>query len=161
MDTFGEATGVPPDPSLMTYQRCETVLQPDSNSTIRRKKTDNIAQNNIVYKCHPKGHVKDLTLMDCLATPSSTNTTTLLEGEKRTRDSFLSKNTIKTTNMSAKEVSNFASASNKRPRKCWTSLKKITRSNQHTNCQITNLTIQFFFFYKQGVFLLKPYFCKL
>nr|KYP32810.1 hypothetical protein KK1_046406 [Cajanus cajan] len=61
--TSGEATGVPPDPSLMTCQRCETVLQPDFNSTVRieknkskvrhkHKKTDNITQNNVVYKCH-------------------------------------------------------------------------------------------------------------
>ncbi|XP_020231999.1 uncharacterized protein LOC109812445 [Cajanus cajan] len=201
--TSGEATGVPPDPSLMTCQRCETVLQPGFNSTVRieknkskvrhkHKKTDNITQNNIVYKCHfclhqnqkrgtPKGHVKgicpskdksllestpsskystnesckiklekgtvskdevneinvfpsqvvakDLTLVDCLATPSSTNTTTLLEGKKRRRDSSLSKNAIKTTNMSAKEVANSANASSKRRRKSWTSLKEIAQSN--------------------------------
>ncbi|TKY70949.1 RNAse P, Rpr2/Rpp21 subunit [Spatholobus suberectus] len=213
---FGEATGVPPDPSLITCQRCETVLQPGFNSTVRieknkskvrhrHKKSGNITQNKVVYKCHfclhqnlkrgtPKGHIKgicpskdksslestppsksitsgssklekgiaskdeaneinvfpsrvvakDVALIDGLATPSSTNTTTLLEGKKRRRDSSLSKNTIKTTNMSAKELAKSASTSSKRRRKSWTSLKEIAQSNEHKNSQVANLTIPFF-----------------
>ncbi|RDX95774.1 hypothetical protein CR513_21654, partial [Mucuna pruriens] len=198
---FGEATGAPPDPSLITCQRCETVLRPGFNSTVRieknkskvrhkHKKSGNITQNKVVYKCHfclhqnlkrgtPKGHIKgicpskdksslestppsksitgessklekgivskdeanetnvfpsrvvakDVILMDGLATPSSTNTTTLLEGKKRRRDSSLSKNAIKTTN----EVAKSASTSCKRRRKSWTSLKEIAQSNEHKN----------------------------
>ncbi|XP_012573200.1 uncharacterized protein [Cicer arietinum] len=65
--TVSEAAGVPPDPSLITCQRCETVLHPDFNSTVRieknrsrvrnrHKKSGNIAQNNIVYTCHFCSH---------------------------------------------------------------------------------------------------------
>ncbi|XP_004514424.1 uncharacterized protein [Cicer arietinum] len=80
--TVSEAAGVPPDPSLITCQRCETVLHPGFNSTVRieknrsrvrnrHKKSGSIAQNNVVYKCHfcshqnvkrgtPKGHLKKI-----------------------------------------------------------------------------------------------------
>ncbi|XP_058773264.1 uncharacterized protein LOC131647385 [Vicia villosa] len=80
--TVSEAAGVPPDPSFLTCQRCETVLHPGFNSTVRieknrskvrhrQKKFGNIAQNNVVYKCHfcshpnikrgtPKGHLKKI-----------------------------------------------------------------------------------------------------
>ncbi|KAJ1431370.1 RNAse P, Rpr2/Rpp21 subunit [Sesbania bispinosa] len=80
--TLAEATGVPPDPSLITCQRCEIVLHPGFNSTVRieknrstvrhrHKKSGNITQNNVVYKCHfclhqnlkrgtPKGHIKGI-----------------------------------------------------------------------------------------------------
>ncbi|XP_029125218.1 uncharacterized protein LOC109789092 [Cajanus cajan] len=120
--------------------RCETVLQPGFNSTVRieknkskvrhkRKKTDNITQNNVVYKCH-----------FCL----HQNQKSSLEGKKRRRDSSLPKNAIKTTNMSAKEVANSTSASSKRRRKSWTSLKEIAQSNEHEKSQIANLTIPFF-----------------
>ncbi|KAL9322692.1 hypothetical protein ACSQ67_010745 [Phaseolus vulgaris] len=211
--TFGEANGLPPDSSLITCQRCETVLQPGFNSSVRikknkskvrhrHKKSGNISQNNVVYKCHfclhhnlkrgtPKGHIKgiypskdkswlettpskyitsesselekdivsndeineinvfpsrvlakDVTLVDSLATPSSTNTISLIEGRKRKQDSSLSKNAIKTTNMSSKEVAKSAGTSSKRRRKSWTSLKEISQSNEH-NSQIANLTIPF------------------
>ncbi|KAG5070223.1 hypothetical protein AAZX31_01G205000 [Glycine max] len=214
--TFGEATGIPPDPSLITCQRCETILQPGFNSTVRieknkskvrhrHKKSCNITQNKVVYKCHfclhqnlkrgtLKGHIKgicpskdkslleltppsisitsdssklekaivskdesneihlfpsrvvakDITLVNGLATPSSTNTTTLLEGKKRRRESSLSKNAIKTINKSAKEVAKSTSTSSKRRRKSWTSLKEIAQSNEHKKNQIANLTIPFY-----------------
>ncbi|BAT92048.1 hypothetical protein LR48_Vigan05g171600 [Vigna angularis] len=80
--TFGEANGIPPDSSLITCQRCETVLEPGFNSTVRieknkskvrhkKKKSGSITQNNVVYKCHfclhqnlrrgtPKGHIKGI-----------------------------------------------------------------------------------------------------
>ncbi|XP_021765692.1 uncharacterized protein LOC110730218 [Chenopodium quinoa] len=79
---FGESLGIAPDPSLFSCQRCETILQPGSNCTIRieknrakrqrRSKTKTPTQNNVVYTCHfclhrnlkrgtPKGHMKDLT----------------------------------------------------------------------------------------------------
>ncbi|KAK7258775.1 hypothetical protein RIF29_24360 [Crotalaria pallida] len=80
--SFGEAMGVPHDPSLVTCQRCETVLHPGFNSTVRieknrskvkRKcnKSRDVAQNKVVYKCHfclhqnlkrgtPRGHLKGL-----------------------------------------------------------------------------------------------------
>ncbi|CAJ1956084.1 unnamed protein product [Sphenostylis stenocarpa] len=208
--SFGEANGVPPDSSLITCQRCETVLQPGFNSTVRiernkskvrhkRKKCGNITQNNVVYKCHfclhqnlkrgiPKGHLKgiypskdksgleatpskfitsefsksekeivsnveaneinvfpsrvvakDVTLMDSPATPSSTNTISLIEEKKRKQNSSLFKSAIKNTNMSSKGV---ASTSSKRRRKSWTSLKEIAQSNEHSS-QIANLTIPF------------------
>ncbi|BAU00552.1 hypothetical protein VIGAN_10215700 [Vigna angularis var. angularis] len=61
--TFGESIGVPPDNSLIICQRCKTVLQPGFNSTVRieksklkvrrkQKKSGNITQNNVVYRCH-------------------------------------------------------------------------------------------------------------
>lgn len=78
--TVSEAAGVPPDPSLVTCQRCETILHPGFNSTVRieknrskvrhrHKKFGSVAQNNAVYKCHfcshhnlkrgtAKGHLK-------------------------------------------------------------------------------------------------------
>ncbi|KAK2366206.1 RNase P Rpr2/Rpp21 subunit domain-containing protein [Trifolium repens] len=80
--TVSEAAGVPPDPSLITCQRCETILHPGFNSTVRieknrskakhrNKKYGSIAQNNVVYNCHfcshknlkrgtPKGHLKKI-----------------------------------------------------------------------------------------------------
>ncbi|XP_057449980.1 uncharacterized protein LOC130741179 isoform X2 [Lotus japonicus] len=79
--TVAEAAGVPPDSSLTTCQRCETVLHPGFNSTVRieksrskvrhRHKSGNISQNNIVYTCNfclhknlkkgtPKGHLKGI-----------------------------------------------------------------------------------------------------
>ncbi|KAK3005766.1 hypothetical protein RJ639_017578 [Escallonia herrerae] len=62
-----EALGTPPDPSLFTCQRCESVLQPGYNCTIRieknktklrhrRKKHSISSQNKIVYKCHFCSH---------------------------------------------------------------------------------------------------------
>ncbi|XP_050369888.1 uncharacterized protein LOC126787993 isoform X2 [Argentina anserina] len=60
-----EALQVPPDPSLVSCQRCETILQPGFNCTIRieknrakarrrSKKPANFTftQNNVVYTCH-------------------------------------------------------------------------------------------------------------
>ncbi|XP_028760711.1 uncharacterized protein LOC114739484 [Neltuma alba] len=77
-----EAMGVPHDPSLITCERCEIVLHPGFNCTIRietrrtkgkrrRKKFANVTQNNVVYKCHYclhqnlkkgtfKGHMKGI-----------------------------------------------------------------------------------------------------
>jgi len=85
---------------------------------------------------------KDVTLMDSPATPSSTNAISSIEGSKRRQDSSLSKNAIKTTNMSSKEISKSAGTSSKRRRKSWTSLKEIAQSNEH-NSPIANLTIPF------------------
>ncbi|KAJ7952308.1 RNAse P, Rpr2/Rpp21 subunit [Quillaja saponaria] len=80
--SVGEAMGIPPSPSLFPCQRCETVLQPGHNCTIRiepnrakarnkRKKSLKLTQNNMVYKCHfcshlnlkrgaPKGYMKEI-----------------------------------------------------------------------------------------------------
>lgn len=88
--------------------------------------------------------LRDVANVDGLATPSSTNTTTLLEGKKRRRESSLSKNAIKTINKSAKEVAKSTSTSSKRRRKSWTSLKEIAQSNEHKKKQIANLTIPFY-----------------
>ncbi|KAK4748650.1 hypothetical protein SAY87_015236 [Trapa incisa] len=80
--TVAESLGVPPDPSLFSCQRCETILQPGYNCTIRVeknranarhrcKKSSTPTQNNVVYTCHfcshrnmkrgaPRGHLKDM-----------------------------------------------------------------------------------------------------
>ncbi|KAI4367873.1 hypothetical protein MLD38_016496 [Melastoma candidum] len=77
-----EALAVLPDPSLVTCQRCEAILQPGYNCTIRVKKSRakkrqrsqkprTPTQNNVVYSCQfclhrnvkrgtPKGHMKVL-----------------------------------------------------------------------------------------------------
>ncbi|KAI8569562.1 hypothetical protein RHMOL_Rhmol02G0288000 [Rhododendron molle] len=78
-----ESLGAPPDLSLVTCQRCESILQPGYNCTIRieknrakarrsRHKRPNIStQNNVVYSCHfcshrnlkrgtPRGHTKEI-----------------------------------------------------------------------------------------------------
>ncbi|KAJ4712067.1 RNAse P, Rpr2/Rpp21 subunit [Melia azedarach] len=77
-----EALGLQPDPSLFSCQRCETILQPGFNCTIRIeknqvnarrrcKKRKTSTQNTVVYKCHfcshrnlkrgsPKGHMKEI-----------------------------------------------------------------------------------------------------
>ncbi|KAF8033034.1 hypothetical protein BT93_D1808 [Corymbia citriodora subsp. variegata] len=78
----GESLGVPPDPSLVSCERCETALQPGYNCTIRiektraktrrrRRKPITSTQNNVAYMCHfcshrnlkrgtAKGHMKEL-----------------------------------------------------------------------------------------------------
>lgn len=80
--TAAESLAVAPDASLFTCQRCETILQPGSNCSIRieknnakrrrrQKKCSNSRQNNVAYYCHhcscrnikrgtPKGHMKVL-----------------------------------------------------------------------------------------------------
>lgn len=80
MAAYAEALGTSPDPSLFTCQRCESVLQPGYNCTIRieknqskfrrtSKKSNLSSQNNVVYNCHfcshrnlirgtPRGHMK-------------------------------------------------------------------------------------------------------
>ncbi|XVF10603.1 hypothetical protein REPUB_Repub07fG0196700 [Reevesia pubescens] len=78
----GEASAIPPDPSFFPCQRCETILQPGFNCTVRieknqaktrhrRKKPHILTQNSVVYNCHicshrnlkrgtPKGHMKEM-----------------------------------------------------------------------------------------------------
>ncbi|KAB1203529.1 hypothetical protein CJ030_MR8G015352 [Morella rubra] len=80
--TVSEALGVPPDPPLVSCERCETMLQPGANCTVRieknrakarckSKKPNNVTQNNVVYRCNfcshwnrkrgtPKGHMKEI-----------------------------------------------------------------------------------------------------
>ncbi|MED6149454.1 hypothetical protein PIB30_062629 [Stylosanthes scabra] len=102
--TVAEANGITPDSSLMTCQRCETVLHPGFNSTVRIEKnrskhrgTHKRSQNNVVYKCHfclhhnvkrgtPKGHMKGLcpsktkpSSVSTPATKSITNESSKLE----------------------------------------------------------------------------------
>ncbi|GFZ01381.1 hypothetical protein Acr_14g0010160 [Actinidia rufa] len=77
-----EALGSSPDPTLFPCQRCESILQPGYNCTIRiekntakakhRRRRPNIStKNKVVYKCHfcshrnlkrgtPRGHMKEL-----------------------------------------------------------------------------------------------------
>ncbi|GMI83399.1 hypothetical protein like AT5G41270 [Hibiscus trionum] len=78
----GEASAIPQDPSFFPCQRCETILQPGFNCTVRieknranarhrRKKPHILTQNTVVYNCHfclhqnlkrgtPKGHMKEM-----------------------------------------------------------------------------------------------------
>uniref|UniRef100_M1A5Y3 Uncharacterized protein n=2 Tax=Solanum tuberosum TaxID=4113 RepID=M1A5Y3_SOLTU len=77
-----ESLGVPPDPSLFTCQRCESILQAGYNCTARieknkrkarmKRKTSGIPpKNSVVYECHfcshrnlkrgtPRGYMKSL-----------------------------------------------------------------------------------------------------
>uniref|UniRef100_A0A7N1A912 Uncharacterized protein n=1 Tax=Kalanchoe fedtschenkoi TaxID=63787 RepID=A0A7N1A912_KALFE len=77
-----EVMGVPPDQSLFTCERCETILHPGDNCTVRIEKnkarkrhkhkgSKAPTQNNVVYKCHfcshptikrgtLKGHMKQI-----------------------------------------------------------------------------------------------------
>ncbi|XP_031278702.1 uncharacterized protein LOC116137156 isoform X2 [Pistacia vera] len=77
-----ESMGLQPDPSLFSCQRCETILQPGFNCTVRiekthvkarskRKKSRISTQNSVVYKCQfclhrnlkkgtPIGHMKEI-----------------------------------------------------------------------------------------------------
>ncbi|KAI3468808.1 hypothetical protein Pfo_025471 [Paulownia fortunei] len=77
-----EVLGLRPDPSLFVCERCESILQPGHNCTVRieknkskmrhrRKKSHLATQNNVVYRCHfcshrnlmrgtPKGYVKEI-----------------------------------------------------------------------------------------------------
>ncbi|XP_019445185.1 PREDICTED: uncharacterized protein LOC109348999 [Lupinus angustifolius] len=222
--TLGESLGLSNDPSLITCQRCETVLHPGLNSTVRIEKnrskvkhkcklSGNNAQNNVVYKCHfclhqnlkrgtPKGHVKGLCppkpkskhksnsksslkskpstkpikhepsklensiiskdevnetdvlasqvvakgpthIDDSSATPSSIGIPTLLEGNKRKKNST-SKKAAETPSMSAKVGDKTVGASSKRRRKSWTSLKEIAQRNEFDKSRVANLTIPFF-----------------
>nr|GMD75166.1 Ribonuclease P protein component 4 like [Ipomoea batatas] len=62
-----EALGLPPEPSLFSCQRCESVLQPGYNCTVRVEKNDakarrrnkkprNSPQNYVVYNCQFCSH---------------------------------------------------------------------------------------------------------
>ncbi|KAI3468736.1 hypothetical protein Pfo_025399 [Paulownia fortunei] len=77
-----ETLGLCADPSLFVCERCESILQPGHNCTVRieknkskmrhrRKKSKLTTQNNVVYSCHfcshrnlmrgtPKGYVKEI-----------------------------------------------------------------------------------------------------
>ncbi|CAM8926766.1 unnamed protein product [Rhodiola kirilowii] len=59
----GQAVGIPPDDSLFTCERCEAILHPGDNCTVRIEKNKACGphknkgskvptQNNVVYKCH-------------------------------------------------------------------------------------------------------------
>ncbi|PQP99972.1 uncharacterized protein Pyn_25640 [Prunus yedoensis var. nudiflora] len=100
-----EALGVPPDPSLFPCQRCETILQPGLNCTVRieknrskkrrkSKKPTSFSQNNVVYTCHfcshrnlkrgtPRGHMK-------VICPTKTKTTSKLKPAKSISKKFVS-----------------------------------------------------------------------
>ncbi|KAH6761074.1 hypothetical protein C2S52_008240 [Perilla frutescens var. hirtella] len=85
-----EALDLRGDPSLFVCERCESILQPGTNCTVRieknkskvrrrRKKLNPNAQNNLVHRCHtcshrslmrgtPNGYVKEI----CPPKPKST-----------------------------------------------------------------------------------------
>ncbi|CAK9142228.1 unnamed protein product [Ilex paraguariensis] len=213
-----EALGTPPDPSLFPCQRCESILQPGDNCTVRieknqkraqhrRKKPCTPTQNNVVYKCHfcshrnikrgtPRGHMKEIypgkakppsksEPANCTVhKPTSTETTTtgnvevnkmdevtlpelevaidgsasktpatpsvrtglsLLDAKMRKRNRSGSKKAAESESSPVtRDVEKASSASNKRKRKPWTSLKEIAESSdQSNNRDFTNLTVTF------------------
>ncbi|XP_010533666.1 PREDICTED: uncharacterized protein LOC104809392 [Tarenaya hassleriana] len=79
----GETAGIAPDPEMFSCQRCETILQPGFNCTVRIEKTPGkkhvrrkksnagLTQNNVIYNClfcshrnsrrgTAKGHMKEI-----------------------------------------------------------------------------------------------------
>ncbi|KAF7810287.1 RNase P Rpr2/Rpp21 subunit domain protein [Senna tora] len=122
-----EAIGVPPDPSLITCQRCETVLHPGSNCTIRiekkrvkskhrRKKLANVNQNNVVYKCHfcsyqnqkrgtPKGHMKGICPSKEKSSEESKLQKTILHQSSRLEEGIIKKDEANETDMFASRAS--------------------------------------------------------
>ncbi|XP_078427506.1 RNase P Rpr2/Rpp21 subunit domain protein [Wolffia australiana] len=81
LSATAEAEGVPLDRSIFTCRRCETILQPGRNCTVRIKKktsakpkshrSSGVSQNELVYKCNfcsyqnsqkgtPMAHMKEL-----------------------------------------------------------------------------------------------------
>ncbi|CAI9755447.1 unnamed protein product [Fraxinus pennsylvanica] len=107
-----EALGIPPDPSLFFCERCESILEPGQNCTVRieknkaktrrrRNKMKISTQNNVVYTCHfcshrnivrgtPKGYTKEI------CPPKA----------KRSSDSDSAKFEVASTNIEANEVEN-------------------------------------------------------
>ncbi|KAK9943608.1 hypothetical protein M0R45_009211 [Rubus argutus] len=101
-----ECLDVPPDPSLFSCQRCETILQPGFNCTIRiEKNTANarrrskkptnftFTRNNVMYTCHfcshrdvkrgtSRGHMKGI----C---PPKTKTSSNLKAAKSISQKFV------------------------------------------------------------------------
>ncbi|KAM7257170.1 hypothetical protein ACFE04_012911 [Oxalis oulophora] len=96
----GEVSGIQPDPSVFSCQRCETLLQPGINCTIRieknqkkwqrNKKSSIFTQNNVVHTCHycshknlkrgtPKGHMKEICPPKVKPSPKSIPSTPMLK----------------------------------------------------------------------------------
>lgn len=107
-----EALGIPPDPSLFFCERCESILEPGQNCTVRieknkaktrrrRNKMKISTQNNVVYTCDfcshrnivrgtPKGYTKEI------CPPKA----------KRSSDSDPANFEVASTNIEANEVEN-------------------------------------------------------
>ncbi|KAF5741059.1 hypothetical protein HS088_TW10G00054 [Tripterygium wilfordii] len=207
----GEALGALPDPSLFSCQRCESILQPGFNCSVRvetnqdkkhrrAKKPGTMTQNSVVYACHfcshrnlkrgtPKGHMKEIcppTPKRCLeskpvksvlqkhasseealeedkyqfpidqldktdeialpkiasndnpATPSVRTGISLLYEKRRKRSRSGLKPPAESGSISTMTNTENTSASGKRKRKAWTSLKEIAEqgSNQKSNIAI-------------------------
>ncbi|KAL1551912.1 hypothetical protein AAHA92_12780 [Salvia divinorum] len=83
LSATNEALGLRADPSIFVCERCESILQPGNNCSVRIEKNNKLkgkhrgkrsqatVQNNIVYRCHfcshqnmmrgtPKGYVKEI-----------------------------------------------------------------------------------------------------
>ncbi|CAI9766811.1 unnamed protein product [Fraxinus pennsylvanica] len=107
-----EALGIPPDPSLFFCERCESILEPGQNCTIRieknkaktkrrRKKMKISTKNNVVYTCNfcsyrnivrgtPEGYMKEISQSKA----------------ERLSDSNPAKSEVAYTNIEANEVKN-------------------------------------------------------
>lgn len=128
----GHIKGICPSKDKSLLELTPPSISITSDSSKLEKAIVSKDESNEIHLFPSRVVAKDITLVNGLATPSSTNTTTL------------SKKAIKTINKSAKQVAKSASTSNKRRRKSWTSLKEIAQSNEHKNNPIANLTIPFF-----------------
>ncbi|XP_074279711.1 uncharacterized protein LOC141604994 isoform X1 [Silene latifolia] len=124
---FGESLGVPPDPSLFSCQRCETILQPGFNCTIRiqknkakrkgRTKVMVSAQNNAVYTCHfcshrnskrgtPKGYVKEIAPSKAISSINGSVSSAIQRGI------IMEKNSTSNATMDKADVTPLPAASN-------------------------------------------------
>ncbi|CAL0320411.1 unnamed protein product [Lupinus luteus] len=125
--TLGESLGLSNDPSFITCQRCETVLHPGLNSTVRIEKNrskvkhkcklpGNKVQNNVVYKCHfclhqnlkrgtPKGHVKGLCPPKPKSNPkSSLKSKPIKQEPSKLENNIISKDEVNETDVLASQV---------------------------------------------------------
>ncbi|KAJ3690732.1 hypothetical protein LUZ61_019896 [Rhynchospora tenuis] len=161
-----EASGLPLDPSSFLCQRCETILSPGLNCTIRIKKNTKKgrqAQNNVVYKCHfchrenlkrgaPKGTVKSLLASapykSIDLTPKIDPRCSLKEATassprtpmpKMLTTSNNDKSNNKRDNFSSLSASNgVGSGSRKRQRKGWMSLKDKAKADASESAKRIN-----------------------
>ncbi|CAI9291179.1 unnamed protein product [Lactuca saligna] len=118
-----EALATPVDPSLFTCQRCETILHPGYNCTIRIEKNKQKAQHKVKKDSDP-------------AIP----TLTLLESKKKRNRSGDKKKVAYDSN----EEKSVNASTNRKRRKSWTSLKEIAESNDNDNrLKLMNITIPF------------------
>ncbi|KAF3323584.1 RNAse P Rpr2/Rpp21/SNM1 subunit domain-containing protein [Carex littledalei] len=161
-----EASGLLLDPSSFLCQKCETILCPGVNCTIRIKKNtrkSRQSQNNVVYTCcfclhenlkrgTPKGTVKNLLAStprkSIDATPKIGSRCTLEEATTNSPETPMPKmlttsdhnrSNNKRNDFSSLSASNeVGSGSKKRQRKGWTSLKDKAKADASESAKRIN-----------------------